>query len=172
MLEFAAALHARHTEFREGSSRAQEIATDLLSAAISATDYFPPAAPQSSYHAPPPELTPSTALLHIQTCINTGNKALINNVVEKLISVKGVQARDIVVRAKSVLLPLISLLQPVLLARPNGSPRIEAMSKLSRAAVSGALASLDRQKISIKEIDILLDTVAVLGDGTALMREV
>lgn len=172
MLEFAARLHARHTEFGEGSTCAQDLATDLLSTAILTTDYFPSADLQSSYHAPAPELTPSIALLHIQTCINTGNEALIKNIVEKLTSVKGVQPRDIVARAKSVLLPLVSLLQPVLLARSNGSPRIEAISTLGRATVSNYLALLERQKMSTEEIDILLDTVAVIEDGTVLMREV
>lgn len=178
MLSLITCLQAQDTKFGSGSEEVPALITDLLSTAISAADYYqlvPKKAPATSYsyYQPTPtmELSPATALLHINTAINTRNDELVDVIIKKLVSMTGVPANDIWRRAQSVLLPLIEKMNPIIKSRPEGSPPIRRLGKLYSWTVAYALHLSPQQGISNSELDTLLNLACTVDGGGDLVRE-
>lgn len=178
MRAFARRLHAQKDKFGNDSPQVLELVTDLLSTSIDKIDYYelvqPQALPRQTpyYQPPPPEPTPSCAFLHIQSCCDTGNEALVETIINNLVSMAGVAPAEAWKRATLVLLPLIPRLEPVVKGRPTGSPPVPGLAKLYSAAVTNALVQLPEQRITEKELDTLLNVASTVDGGLDLLRDV
>lgn len=178
MRAFARRLHQQKDKFGNDSPQVQALVTDLLSASISKTDYYelvqPQALPRQTpyYRPPPPEPTPSCAFLHIQSCLDSGNEALVETIIDTMVSMTGIATADAWKRATLVLLPLIPRLDPILRARPIDAPPVPGLAKLYSAAVTNALVQLPQQKITEKEIDALLNVASSVDGALDLLQNV
>lgn len=120
----------------------------LLASAISATDFYtvvttrvvavaqPPGRYYSAYQQREAVPSPALAVSYMQTCLDTGNDALVASIVEKLLNPaalsppsRGEQ------RAATVLLPMVPLLSDLLKTRPPGSPPIPGVDRLNQMAL-------------------------------------
>lgn len=154
MLSFVSCLQVQHTKFGSDSEEVPTLITDLLATAISATDYYQPvkkkapASTYSYYQSTILEPSPTIALLHIHTSMNTRNDQLVDTIIDKLVSVTGVTANEIWNRGQTVLLPLIPKIQALLKSRPEGARPIQSLAKLHRSAITFALHLIQQQGIS------------------------
>lgn len=134
------------------------LGTNLLTSAISATDYYIPittrtvSAPSAPgyplYGAPKGVIeqvpSPALALFHLQTCFATGNGDSTGRVVERLTDFSKVPSDVAQMRASTVLLPLIPPLRD--LSANGGSssaPDPALVGTLVRTVLSSAISATD-----------------------------
>lgn len=174
MMSFVSALYSQYPGSWPHPNFVPELITDLLSAAISKTDYFyrVKSTSKSKPTPPPLKLSPSIAIEHIEMCLTTENEDLIRTIIEKLVHTKDLPLQEVYTRAIDVLLPLVTLFAPYLTTRRQGSPKVHGMTKLCRAAVSNSLALLGKQKMTNEDMNAILNAISHVPGGASLISEV
>ncbi|KAL1736100.1 hypothetical protein EV714DRAFT_266946 [Schizophyllum commune] len=157
----------------------KQIVTDLLAAAISKVDFFAatkavagPPRPSYIYNlpvaAPTKVADPQTAVNYIDYCLATGNEALVETIVERLVDHTGLQPIESQSRAKTVLLPLLPLVGAKMKARPADAPAVPGVQRLFDTAIQHYLSALPQAGPSKEDMTALIQA-CILHGGTRLL---
>ncbi|KAI5830725.1 hypothetical protein K523DRAFT_302037 [Schizophyllum commune Tattone D] len=144
--------------------------TDLLSFAMSKADFYAPAKGTSNARAAPStEPTPDTACAYIDACLQTGNEALVADIVSRLTDLSGVSSADKHLRMTKVLLPLLSWVGEKLCARTAGAPVVPGVDELVECTVKLFLSGLSPENLPSKADVRALVQASVIHGGTDLL---
>ncbi|KAI4517125.1 hypothetical protein K525DRAFT_211588 [Schizophyllum commune Loenen D] len=159
----------------------KQIVTDLLVAAISKVDFF--AMTTSTVPIPPPPgyplygmqalaalktAVPQTAVTYIDYCLATGNEALVEIIINRLLDRTGLSPVESQSRAKTVLLPLLPLVGAKVKARPADAPAVPGVQRLFDTAIQIYLSALPHAGPSKEDITALVQA-CILEGGTRLL---
>ncbi|KDQ16692.1 hypothetical protein BOTBODRAFT_30614 [Botryobasidium botryosum FD-172 SS1] len=159
----------------------RRLIAELMAAAIDRVDFFEPVADGlvqiPSYHLlhrrrPSPQPSPKLAELHIQACLETGNEALIETIVKKLVT-PPVPSQDAEAeqRWKSVLVGLVPFFNKAVEERPAGAPRIPSVELFYTTTTPMLLDRLQKQDLTEKEVVTLAQLGFVHPEGAQLLEK-
>ncbi|KAI5890593.1 uncharacterized protein SCHCODRAFT_01191142 [Schizophyllum commune H4-8] len=140
---------------------------DLLGFAVSKADFYAPAKSEGASNAREP--APDTAIAYIDACLQTGNEALVADVVSRLTDLSGLSSADKHLRTTKVLLPLLSLVGEKVGARPAGAPVVPGISELCDCTVKLFLSDLSAENLPSKADVRALVQASVVHGGTDLL---
>ena len=181
-LRVARAIHAERS--REGGmlktpedlDTAKRIVADLITPSIERAHYFAlpklVAKPLYSWQQPVVPLpSPALAIASIRTCISTGNEAMVERVVDRLLDRDRVLDETFKTRVTSVFLPLAPLLEEILASRLPNDPPILGLDRLFSTTVLSFSNKMAAVNPTGPEIAMLLQAVVLAGPkgGQALL---
>lgn len=161
---YAVFLH-RYDADEDSRRKLRGIVSQLLMRILDEINFFPDAS--TSGTSMRPKSVPHAAFSFIKSCLDCAEPSIADQALQRLTDRKGVCTEEASVRAVSVLLPLIPLLQKDLSTR--SPPPALPLDRLCKTAVALALKSnvARHGRLKKKDLDVLF-AVAFQSNGTLL----